>query len=44
MLAAAKSERHADERAAEVDGAPAILGWSSDLHEVPVPPQSVMKP
>ena len=44
MLAAAKGERHADERAAEVDGAPANLGWSCDLHEVPVPPQSVMKP
>lgn len=44
VLAAAERERHADERATEADGASAKLGWSRDHREVPVPPQSVMKP
>ena len=44
VLAAAEGERHADERATEADGAFANLGWCCDHREVPVPPQSVMKP
>jgi hypothetical protein len=44
MLAAAEGECHADERATETDGAFAKLGWWCDHREVPVPPQSVMKP
>ena len=37
-------QREADERATEADGAFAGLGQSCRHSEIPVPPQSVMKP
>lgn len=42
MLTTAERDGDTDERA--TDGASANLGWSCGHNEVPVPPQSVMKP